>query len=656
MRALLFVFVSLAVCAAGVAREVELLSQGWTFRYGWNFANAKWTPVTVPHTWNTTDNPSDYPYTRTLGLYTCAFHLNPAWEGKRIFLRFNGASVIADTLLNDVWLGQHRGGYTAFCYEITDTVKFGKENHLRVRVSNAETSDVIPLTGDFNIFGGLYRPVELIATDPVCISPLDMGSSGVTIRQESLTDARATLSVRVKLLNPTREEQTVSVTVDGCTFEGQGIDEVTIPLEISNPHRWHGVEDPYLYPVEICVGGDRITKQIGLRTIEVDANGGLKLNGKPYQVRGVCRHQEWETKLNALSLADHVRDLEILREMGANAVRLAHYPQAKEVYERCDRAGLLVWAEIPFVGPGGYDDEGYIPSERLHENARQQLQEMIRQNINHPSIIVWGLFNELRMAPDPTPFLKELHTLAKQEDPTRLTTAASNLSADASLTFVTDLIAWNRYDGWYGGMPDRLGRFLDGVHATYPHLRIAVSEYGAGASVAHHEETIRKSNPGAMWHPEAWQTQYHILNWIELSKRDYLWGTFIWNLFDFSASHRTEGDRKGVNDKGLVTHDRRTYKDAFYFYKANWRTDTPVLHLCEKRFTRRKADAVFVRAFCNAGPVELVVNGASQGWATPDDLSIVTWERVPLQPGDNTVEVRAKEGSLTDSCTWTYTP
>ena len=648
----LFLFIALLASAFAFAREVIPLNDGWTFRYGWAFAGGKFVPVTLPHTWNTADKEAQHPYNRTLGIYRRDLQAKPEWKGKRIFLRFKGAATVADVEVGESHLGQHRGGYTAFCYEVTQQLASGRKVPVRVRVSNAETSDVLPLAGDFNIFGGLYRGVDLIVTDATCISPLLDGASGVAIRQESLTDTEAKLTVTVDLANPTGQEQEVTVKVGEQTFTGRGKDRAVVPVTIANPRRWDGTRDPYLYTLTATVGTDSVTETFGLRTIAFDADKGFILNGKPLPLHGVCRHQEVEGKLSALTTADHERDVAIMREMGANAVRLAHYPQAKEMYDACDRAGLIVWAEIPFVGPGGYDDAGYIPSPRLHENARTQLTEMIRQHGNHPSIVTWGLFNELKMSPNPVPFLKELNTLAKELDPTRPTTAASNLDAGAGLTFVTDLIAWNRYDGWYGGMPRNLGGFLDGAHKRYPKLRIAISEYGAGASVKHHEEQIRKANPGSMFHPEAWQTEYHILNWAELSKRPYVWGTFIWNLFDFAASHRTEGDRCGINDKGLVSHDRTTFKDAFYFYKANWRDDIPVLHLCEKRFTQRQADAIFVRAFSNVGAAELIVNGKSLGTAQPDGLRCLTWKNVPLQKGDNKVEVRTPDGKTTDSCIW----
>ena len=659
MKRWLILALCCCACLTAFAREVVPLETGWKFRFGYQFNGNMWKGVTVPHTWNASDPEGAHPYTRTMGQYRLDIPLKEEWKGKRLFLRFKGAATVADVMFNNTWLGQHRGGYTAFCYEITPLADFakGKKNTLRVRVSNAETSDVIPLSGDFTIFGGLYRGVDLIVTDAVCISPLDYASSGVAIEQKSLSDAEAQLTVRVALSNPTKQEQVVKVAVAGETFEGKGVDEAVISVTLKNPHRWNGVADPFLYTLTASVGEDSVTETFGVREIAFDANKGFFLNGKHLPLRGVCRHQEWEGLGSALTQKEHERDVEIMREMGANAVRLAHYPQAKEVYDACDRAGIVVWAEIPFVGPGGYDDEGYVPSPLLHENACQQLVEMIRQNRNHPSIILWGLFNELRPSPPrPVEILKTLHALAKKEDPTRPTAGATNGGIGATMNFVPDLIAWNRYDGWYGGMPKDLGKFLDAAHKQAPAFKIAISEYGAGASILHHEEPLRKPYAGSMWHPEAWQVEYHIGNWAEISKRPFVWGSFVWNLFDFAASHRREGDRKGINDKGLVTHDRKHFKDAFYFYKANWRDDVPVLHLCEKRFTDRQAQKIAVRAFSNVGEAELFINGKSQGVAKPTELCVLDWKDVPLAEGENKVELKAVSGKASDACTWSFKP
>lgn len=337
-------------------------------------------------------------------------------------------------------------------------------------------------------------------------------------------------------------------------------------------------------------------------------------------------------------------------EMGVNAVRLAHYPQATYFYDLMDKYGIIVWAEIPFVGPGGYNDKGYVDSPAFRSNGKEQLKELIRQHYNHPSICVWGLFNELtEFGDNPVEYIQELNKLAHQEDPTRPTTSASNQMGD--LNFITDAIAWNRYDGWYSGTPADLGKWLDGMHNRHPEICIAISEYGAGASIYQQQDSLTKTIPASWWHPENWQTYYHMENWKAISSRPYLWGSFVWNMFDFGAAHRTEGDRPGINDKGLVTFDRKTRKDAFYFYKANWNRKEPMLYLAGKRNMTRFQHLQTIIAFTNQPEAELFVNGKSYGKAIADRFSILTWENVELQPGKNEIKAvsRNRELTLNDS-------
>lgn len=325
-------------------------------------------------------------------------------------------------------------------------------------------------------------------------------------------------------------------------------------------------------------------------------------------------------------------------EMGVNAVRLAHYPQATYFYDLMDKNGIIVWAEIPFVGPGGYNDKGFVDLPAFRANGKEQLKELIRQHYNHLSICVWGLFNELtELGDNPVEYIKELNVLAHQEDTTRPTTSASNQMGD--LNFITDAIAWNRYDGWYGGTPADLGKWLDRMHKDHPKICIAISEYGAGASIYHQQDSLVKTVPTSWWHPENWQTYYHIENWKTISSRPYVWGSFVWNMFDFGAAHRTEGDRPGINDKGLVTFDRKVRKDAFYFYKANWNREEPMLYLTGKRNTVRTQRLQTITAFTNLSGAELFVNGKSYGKAIPDSYAILEWKNVELEPGENEIKV-----------------
>lgn len=640
-------------------RQDILLNDQWKFRFSHQVEKGTEIRVDLPHTWNAQDAlAGKKDYKRGIGNYEKYLFIRSEWKGKRLFLRFEGVNTIANVFINRCHVCEHRGGYGAFVIEITDRVTYGEENSVWVRVNNAEQLDVMPLVGDFNFYGGIYRDVHLLVTDATCISPLDYASPGVRLVQDSVSDAFAKVRALVELSNGEAVQQETELNV--CLLDrGKRLQEVrkkiTLPaattlqqelaLEIYQPHLWNGRQDPFLYQVEVSLSRngkvvDCITQPLGLRFYRVDPEKGFFLNGRHLPLHGVCRHQDRSEIGNALRPQHHEEDAALMAEMGVNAVRLAHYPQTAYFYDLMDKYGIIVWAEIPFVGPGGYEDKGFVDLPTFRTNGKEQLKELIRQHYNHPSICVWGLFNEVKEAGDnPIPYIKELHALAHQEDATRPTTGASNQMGD--LNFITDVIAWNRYDGWYGGSPADLGEWLDRMHETHPELCIAISEYGAGASLYHQQDSLVKTVPTSVWHPENWQTFYHIENWKVLSSRPYVWGSFVWNMFDFGAAHRTEGDRPGINDKGLVTFDRKHRKDAFYFYKANWNKDEPMLHLAGKRNTVRTNRLQTIIAFSNLPEVELFVNGKSQGRRKPNAYAILTWEQVMLQPGENEIKVIA---------------
>lgn len=654
--------------ALSAQRQVVSLDEDWQFRFSHSVEKGVYDRVDLPHTWNAGDALSGKPdYKRGIGNYRKTITVPDDWKGKRVFIRFEGVNNVADMFVNGCHAGRHKGGYGAFTFDLTDGLRYGAENTFLVRVSNAENLEIMPLVGDFNFYGGIYRNVSLIVAEPVHISLRDYGSSGVRLVQKSVSresaqvDAVVQLSndsgsgaeaeLRVRLLDGEKEVLASSSAVSLPAGESSH----SIGFSLENPHLWNGTEDPFLYTAEVSLWQDgrmidRVEQPLGLRYYSIDPEKGFFLNGRHLQLRGVCRHQDRAEVGNALRPWHHDEDAAIMAEMGVNAVRLAHYPQSSYFYDLMDRYGFIVWAEIPFIGPGGYSDEGFVDIEAFRENGKEQLREMIRQHYNHPSICLWGIFNELSMRGDsPVPYIEELDAIAHEEDPTRPTTSASNI--DGELNFVTDAIAWNRYDGWYGGTPADLGKWLDRTHEEHPELCIAISEYGAGASIYHQQDTVVKSVPVSWWHPENWQTQYHIENWRELSSRPFVWGSFVWNMFDFGAAHRHEGDRPGINDKGLVTFDRKVRKDAFYFYQANWRDDIPVLYLADRRCTERVRKVQTFRAFTNFPEAELFVNGRSCGKAGADSLRVVTWENVELSPGRNEIKVVAggRKNTVEDS-------
>lgn len=645
-------------------RHVVCLNENWSFRFSHQVNKGTARRVDLPHTWNAQDALSGkVDYKRGIGNYEKRIFIKPEYQGKRLFLRFEGVNTVASVFVNRKYAGEHRGGYGAFVIEITDKVDYGKENSVLVRVNNAEQLDIMPLVGDFNMYGGIYRDVNLIVTENVCISPLDYASSGVKLIQDSVSneyakvrnviqlsngrnaDSKLDLSVAVKEGDKTVKSFSSSVVVPA----GKNITH-EIPMEFNKPHLWNGMEDPFMYRVEVSIKEngkvlDTVSQNMGLRYYNVDPEKGFFLNGKHLQLKGVCRHQDRAEIGNALRKEHHDEDLAIMLDMGVNAVRLAHYPQDKYFYDLMDRHGLIVWAEIPFVGPGGYEDKGFVDSEMFKENGKQQLIEMIRQHYNHPSICFWGLFNELKEYGDnPIEYIKELNEIAHKEDPTRPTTSASNQGG--AINHITDVIAWNRYDGWYGGNPGTLGAWLDDLKKKNPNIKVGISEYGAGASIYHQQEELKQPNPSGWWHPENWQTYYHIENWKIISSRKFVWGSFVWNMFDFGAAHRTEGDRPGINDKGLVTFDRKVRKDAFYFYKANWNKNEPVLYIAGKRCDRRISNVQTIMAFTNQPEAELFVNGKSYGKVKTDECCIVKWYNVILDKENNDIEVKTVRGKL----------
>lgn len=643
-------------------RKDVLLNDNWKFRFSWQVQKGSERRVDLPHTWNAQDALSGkQDYFRGVGNYRKELYIDPELKGKRLFLRFEGANTVTNLFVNQKHVGEHRGGYGAFVFDITDFVTVGQPNELLVRVNNSLQLDIMPLVGDFNFYGGIYRDVHLIATDEQQISLTDYASPGVYLVQEAVNRETARVNARVRLSNygkPVRANLSVTV-YDGAKAVvnrqkaidlASGLNQLEeMAVQIDKPHLWNGRKDPFCYRAEIVlqVDGreiDRVEQPLGLRFYSVDANEGFFLNGEHLKLHGICRHQDRAEVGNALRPMHHDEDMAIILEMGTNAMRLAHYPQATYFYDLADRNGLVVWAEIPFIGPGGYEERGFVDQLSFRDNGKEQLKELIRQHYNHPSICFWGLFNELKtIGNSPENYIRELNDLAHQEDPTRLTTAASFLEAASPLSRITDVIAWNQYFGWYGGKFSDMATWADGNHQAFPQHKIAVSEYGAGASIYHQQDSVKGGDPSGWWHPENWQTAYHIGNWKAIAERPFIWGSFIWNLFDFGAAHRTEGDRPGINDKGLVTFDRKVKKDAFYFYKANWNQEDKFVYLANRRNIRPEQEVVDLTAFSNLPEVELFANGRSMGRKTAGEYAIFEWKGIRLSPGENVLELRAKD-------------
>ena len=654
---------SMTVQADGTRSEV-LLDTGWCYR---PMADATWTVkdkrVTLPHTWNARYTKGTE-YNRETMVYTRKLTVgNDMLQGKRLFLRFEGVNSVADVFVNHRTVGQHKGGYTAFTMEITDYVKEG-ENTIEVWASNAFRTDVLPISGDFNVYGGIHRPVRLLITGRDCISPLYYGSSGVLVRQDRVTREQAELTVETHLsLTGGRQGLRLRTSIRDAkgrtvaTAESPVSSVATLsqPLCISSPILWNGRKNPYLYAVCVqLLDGDAVideqTVMTGLRYFSVDAEKGFFLNGERYPLRGFNRHEDVDGKGSALSQEDHERDMQLITATGATMIRLSHYPQSEYFYRLADEQGMVLWSEIPLCGPGGYNYTGYVRN--AEENARQVAQEMVYQNMNHPSVCFWGIFNEIltddgrfRQWDDPVPFVRELHQLYKQTDPSRLTTFATCVPHTHYLG-CSDLMAWNKYFRKPGN-EQKVRDFFADAYKTRGGQPLGISEYGDAGSIKIHTDPRYDRQRD---HAENYQLLTHEGYWHAIKDMDWLWCKTIWQFSDMQSSIRHEGDRNGMNDKGMVTYDRQTCKDIYYFYKAQWNPE-PMVYITGRRFTNRQHGLTDVKVYTNQKDAILYVNGKKIAKQQADDIHRILFKDVQLAEGDNKIEVRS--GKLNDECTWT---
>lgn len=661
-KLIIFMIVSLLPLSqiSAQLRQQYFLDREWEFRSDKKGTGPAWEKVTVPHTWNATDGMTPE-YYRGTGEYRYHLKVMPEMLKKRAFLRFEAVSQVADVFVNGTKVGSHKGAFNAFCFEITPLLKKGN-NLLEVKVSNRPDNDIAPLAGDFTVFGGIYRPVSLLLLPKTCITPLDYASPGVYIHQDKVDSSQAELSIVTKV-NSNRAAKGLAVRT--CIYNERGEQvgnstaqepsamnenmEFVNKLNVRNPILWDGLKSPHLYRVHIEVLKrntviDTLSQYTGLRYCTVDANKGFILNGKPYKIKGVNRHQDRESKGWAITNKEHREDMELIKEIGANGIRLAHYPHSDFFYSLCDREGMLVWAEIPLVGKAS-------PTPAFTENIKMQLTELIRQNFNHPSIFCWSLFNELSEG-DVKDLIQELNDLAHKEDPGRFTVAAANIEKRPE-NVITDLMAYNTYPGWYWAQPSVMKSSVAHWNRLIGSKGICVSEYGAGANIWHHQQDVKSSpKTDGIFHPEEWQAIVHEQNYQAISSSDFVWGSFVWNMFDFASASRDEGDIQGLNDKGLVTYDRKVKKDAFYFYQSVW-SEQPVLHIASRRDIARREPVTDIKIYSNCDNVRLKVNGQDCGSPTREG-SIYIWKNISLRKGENRIETTGNRGaaSVSDQCKW----
>ncbi|MGN0526700.1 MAG: glycoside hydrolase family 2 TIM barrel-domain containing protein [Acutalibacteraceae bacterium] len=596
-----------------------------------------WDFVNLPHTWNNIDGQDgDNDYYRGTCYYAKKISKTDLPEKDKYYLEINGANSSADVYMNGKVLAHHDGGYSTWRVDITNHLK--NENLLVIAVDNAPNNSVYPQMADFTFYGGLYRDVNIICTNETHFDLLYHGGTGIMVTPE-IKDNDAVVKIETFVVG-LKNNQKLHFTVKNA--EGEVVAEeiaadAIVDLTIKNVHLWHGKKDPYLYTaeVEIVEDGkvlDNISTRFGCRTFRIDPENGFILNGEEYPLRGVSRHQDRWGLGNALLPEHHKEDMDLIREVGATTIRLAHYQHDQYFYDLCDEYGMVVWAEIPYI------------SSHLHtgrENTISQMKELIVQNYNHPSIVVWGLSNEISMQGSDDDLIENHHILndmVHEMDKTRLTTMAvvSMCDMDDEYVHIPDTVSYNHYFGWYGGNTDMNGPWFDKFHEKYPNTPIGCSEYGCEALNWH------TSNPQQGDYTEEYQAHYHEELIKQFFSRKYLWATHVWNMFDFGADARNEGGENGQNHKGLVTFDRKYKKDAFYAYKA-WLSDEPFVHICGKRYVDRVEDVTKVTVYSNLPEVEMFVNGKSIGKkSAPDHFFYFEVEN------SGETELKAVAGEFTD--------
>lgn len=612
-----------------------------------DYNDENWEDINIPHTWNALDGANGFDFFKGSCWYRKEFTIDRFAEDKKVFIEFEAANSITDVYVNDKHLGQHKGGYSTFRFDISDVIKFGTKNTLAVNVNNTVVDDVYPQMADFTFFGGIYRDVNIIIADHIHFDLMDYGSKGIYVIQEEVSKEKALLTIKSKLVNDTMEEKKVRLWADILDAEGTNITYaskeviltkgetkiVTMPVVIENPSLWNGRKNAYMYEAKVSIVSfndtvDQMSIPFGVRYFKVDADKGFFLNGEHLALNGVSRHQDRKDMGWAITPKEQVEDMELIKEVGATSIRLAHYQHNQYFYDLCDKEGMVVWAEIPFISV-------MSKTELEGVNAKQQMIELIRQNFNHPSIMFWGIQNEIQIGGERAEvrkLVKELNELTKKEDPTRLTTMANVMfvSEEDEYNHITDVLGFNKYYGWYQGKTEDFESWLDEYHKINPNVKLGISEYGAEGIVQYHN-----NNPKIKDYSEEYHALFHETVWKIFKERPFLWSTYVWNMFDFGANIRDEGGVKGRNNKGLITYDRKIKKDAFYMYKANW-SDEKFVHITSKRFVDRPEEVITVKVYSNCDKITLYVNGKEIETKSSDKTFI--FEDVLLQDGVNDIK------------------
>jgi beta-galactosidase len=664
---------------ARAERQIASLDQDWRFMKGDapgaqtpNYSTQGWAAVSLPHSYDGEDVEAGRGSYRGPGWYRRDITLDKPKGDQKVYLEFDGAALIAEAWLNGFPIGRHDGGFARFRLDVTDAIRPGV-NILAVRTDNALHDSVIPLGGDFTVFGGLYRSVRLVTVRDLHVDMLDDGGPGVYADASNIHPESAQLHWRVRVANdrgraaPTKvvvrlydaDHKLIRTAATTVTVPAHSTTPVDMAMQLDQPHLWKGLKAPYLYQSRIEIDDangeetDSVSVPVGVRDFSMDPNRGFLLNGQPYAIHGVDIHPSQRPGQGpAVGEAEMDEDFGILLDLGVTGLRLVHNQHPQRTYDLADRSGVLLWTEIPLNSVTNGSDG-------LLENTRQQLRELIKQNYNHPSVITWGLGNELYKSDAASErLLSEMQKTAHAEDPTRPTTYAHCCGpANAPQASHSDIIAFNVYYGWYDGEFSDLSPWAAKSHSLIPGKPMAISEYGAGASIKQQEDPPRRPVAKSHWHPEQYQALYHEAAWRQIRDLPYLWASFAWVGFDVPADGRDEGDHAGFNDKGLVTYDRRARKDAYYWYQANW-SSKPMLHITSARDTQRTDAHVSVKVYSNLSRIRLTLNGIDQGEQPVSD-HIALWPDIVLAPGANHIAAAASapgEAPLAEAVDWTLVP
>ncbi len=625
-------------------RTIKNINKNWFFsdsvKESPKFLPTDWTTLDLPHTWNGTDGQDGGNDYKRQKCYYCKQIEKTDLTGKKNYIEIDGANSTAEVFWNGKSLTIHHGGYSRFRVLIPEN-DINEINLLTITVDNSPNDFVYPQVADFTFYGGIYRYVNIVSVSDTHFDLEYFGTPGVAVTPV-VDGENAEVTVEGFVTNP------VNASVNYKVFDGDTVVcEATVPADnaktsfvIENVHLWNGRKDPFLYNLKAILVKDgeeidEISTRFGCRSFKIDAEKGFILNGKEYPLRGVSRHQDYPEKGNALTIEDHKRDIDLILEVGATTIRLAHYQHSQDFYDLCDETGLVLWAEIPYISK-------HMPKGR--ENTISQMKELITQNYNHPSIVTWGLSNEITITGGSDPDLIENHKilnkLCHDMDPTRPTTmaAVTMCSPDSEITKISDILSYNHYFGWYGGTTDMNGPWFDDFHKRYPNKPIGISEYGCEALDWH------TSNPSQGDYTEEYQSYYHEELIKQIAERPYLWATHVWNMFDFAADARAEGGENGMNHKGLITFDRQYKKDSFYAYKA-WLNPEPMVHICSKKYVDRVEDITKITVYSNCDEVELFRNGESVEKQKKGKYPFFYFN--VKNEGTSTIEVKA--GDLSDT-------